>query len=45
MQNLSNDELINYISKSLYNTGNFKNIKISIIENKISLFLQENPKK
>ena len=42
--NLSNDELINYISKSLYNTGNFKNIKISIIENKISLFLQENPK-
>ena len=43
-KNLSNEELVNTISKKLYETGNFENIKVEFTKSDIIIIVTENPK-
>ena len=43
-KNLSNEELVNAISKKLYETGNFENINVEFTNNNITIIVTEHPR-
>ena len=43
-KNLSNEELVNTISKKLYETGNFENINVEFTNNNIIIIVTEHPR-
>ena len=44
IKDLSNEEIVNAISKKLYDTGNFENIEVEFTDNDIVIIIAEHPK-